>query len=86
METMDTLHRLEEQGIVERLGGISVPLYEIRIPKRRRGGVVRLYFGYAIGVRPTIVLLAGEVKRNMRSKPHPAVISHAIQRYTEVCL
>lgn len=80
------LKHLENQKIVEKLNGLAVPIHELRVPKQRRGGVVRIYFGYKTNDNNTIVFLAGELKMNWRSSPNPAIIKNAIKRYREECV
>lgn len=77
------LNDLEKQEIVKPVKYTKVPLYEFRIPKTRRKGVVRLYFAYKKSDRNTIIILAAE-KKNKKAADS-IKIAQAEQRYKEVC-
>jgi hypothetical protein len=69
---------------VERLPNVAVPLFEFRIPPQRRGGVVRLYFGYKKSSLNSIEILTAELKH--KTKANQDTIDQAIKRYKEVCI
>jgi len=57
------------QSWSERMKTKSCPLWELRIPPKRTGGVVRLYFCFDPDNHGGIVILDGEVKKNNNAKP-----------------
>jgi hypothetical protein len=58
---------------IEWLYDLGDGLHEMRIPKTRRGGVFRIYFGYARNRPDVLVLFDAELKH----KPEPDRISSA---------
>lgn len=76
---LENLRAFELAEIVGRLGEVKAPLYEFRIPKTRRGGVVRIYFCYRTEEPGCIILLDAELK-----KGHAANIDSAEKRYREL--
>ncbi len=66
---------------VSRLSHVKEPLYEFRIPPRRKGGVVRLYFAYAQD-KGSIKIYSGEIKIG-DGEADGAKIESAIKRYKE---
>ena len=78
------LSDLERQRWVSRLSEASLPIYEFRIPPTKKGGVVRLYFGYKKSDKNTIVILTGELKH--KKEADPIKIKSAEKYYKEVCL
>lgn len=79
-----TLDLFFRQEIAAKVDHCSEPIYEFRIPKTRKGGVVRLYFGYQNNNNSIIHILAAELK-NTKS-PDANKIAQAISRYKETCL
>ena len=73
----------EKQGIVGKLKN-KLNIYEFRIPPTRRGGVVRLYFGYKKNDKNTIIILTGEFKKIKES--NSKIIDLAEKYYKEVSL
>jgi hypothetical protein len=84
VEKKSNIDMLIRQEKVALLNYAKVPLYEFRIPPQRRGGVVRLYFGYKKNDKNTIVILAGELKHKKESDS--VKIKLAEKYYKEVCL
>lgn len=78
------LELLKTQKWVSNISYSKYPLFEFRIPPRRRGGVVRLYFAHKRGNPNTIVILSAEFKKKSEAKPEK--IKQAEKRYQEVCL
>lgn len=77
VKDLENLKPYEQSEVVGKLGEIKAPLYEFRIPKTKRGGVVRIYFCYK---EPgCIVLLDAELK-----KGHEANTDSAEKRYWEL--
>jgi hypothetical protein len=58
-----TLEPLVKTEVVGNLKGRKAPLWEFRIPKRRPGGVVRIYFCYRTEEPGCIILLDAELKK-----------------------
>lgn len=87
--TQSTLQRVERELDLESLISqeqvapihSKKPIYEFRIPPKKPGGVVRLYFCYKKDDPNTIVILSGELKKRTRSDPEK--INQAKQRYEE---
>jgi hypothetical protein len=46
----------------DQIGQLGDGLYEMRIPKSKRGGVVRIYFCYSESNRQELILLDSELK------------------------
>ena len=63
----------------------SVPIFEFKIPPRRREGVARLYFAYKRNDSNTIVILSAEKKQGTK-KADRMKVKQAEQRYNEVCI
>jgi hypothetical protein len=75
---------LKRQSWIEPLVGTKEPIHEFRIPPTKKGGVVRLYFGYKQNDPKTIFILSAELKKNTETNNER--IKQAEQRYKEVCL
>jgi hypothetical protein len=85
VETSSNLNILERQKWVERLKKVDEPIYEFRIPPgKRKGGVVRLYFGYKRNDSSTIIILSAEKKDKRESSREK--IQQAVKNYKEVCI
>lgn len=84
VEEYRNLDILERQNRVSKLKNCDQPIYEFRIPPRRRGGVVRLYFGYKQNNNDTIIILSAEFKK--KSEANKEKIKQAESRYLEVCI
>ena len=84
IQNKSDLRCFEETGIISRLQKTIVPLYEIKIPKTNKNGVVRLYFAYKKGDKSTIFILSAEKKKRKESNKN--IIRQAEKRYKEVCL
>ena len=80
MEKSASLQPFIDQEIIKPLRS---PLFEIRIPKKRAGGVVRLYFCYVPGKEGCIQILEHEIKRGRQSADQN-VINSAMRRYKEL--
>ena len=80
----NNLERLKSQGWVGNISYSKYSLFEFRIPPRKKGGVVRLYFAHKKGTPKTIVILSAELKK--KSEVRSEKIKQAEQRYQEVCL
>ncbi len=79
----EDLKQFEDQEIVTRLTGRQVRLYELRIPKRAKGGVLRVYFGYLDNKkRNEIMLFTAEFKK--RGKANKDAIDKAESLYREI--
>ncbi|MGC9384405.1 MAG: hypothetical protein ACP5D6_07390 [Kosmotogaceae bacterium] len=63
-------------GVITNLGK---GLYELRVPKRAKGGVVRIYFMFSPMERETLILLDAELK-----KQKAASIKTAIKRMNNI--
>lgn len=68
---------------VKRLPKTKEKLFEFRIPPTRRGGVVRIYFGFKKDDPSTVILLSAELKKG--KKANKEQIKLAEKRYIEVC-
>ena len=82
VEKMKDLDMLSKEKWAGRLKGTKYSIFEFRIPPRRRGGVVRIYFSYFPMKKDTIILLSAELKK--KSKANPEKIREAEKRYLEV--
>ncbi len=80
MEESDSLQPFIDQGIVAQL---SNPLWEIKIPKKKAGGVVRLYFCKVPHREGYIHILEHEIK-NGRTNPDSNILKSARKRYKEL--
>jgi phage-related protein len=80
----DDLSMYQKRAQVSRLRNSSEPIWEFRIPKTRRGGVVRIYFCYHTGLSgdPMIVLLSMELKKTARADRQ--VVAEAERNYREL--
>ena len=86
VENSSNLDDLERQGWVERMPYLKVPIYEFKIPpKKRKEGVARLYFAYKKNDPNTIIILSAE-KKHGKIKADSEKIKQAEQRYNEVCI
>ena len=86
VEKSSNLDDLQRQGWIERIPYSKVPLYEFRIPpKKRKEGVARLYFAYKKSDQKIIYILSAE-KKHGKTKADTEKIKQAEQRYNEVCL
>jgi len=65
---LDNLKTMEAAGWVCILRNVEVPLYEFKIPRTRRGGVVRIYFAYSKNEENAIVLFTAELKKKEQIK------------------
>jgi len=62
---LDTVRRNGSLDLMlksEQIGQLGDGLYEMRIPKSKRGGVVRIYFCYSESNRQELILLDSELK------------------------
>lgn len=85
VEKSSNLNDLIRQGWVEHMSFSSAPIYEFKIPpKKRKGGVTRLYFAYKKNDSNTIVILSAE-KKHGKIKADRGKVKQAEQRYNEVC-
>jgi len=64
------------------LKGVKEPIWEFRIPPRKRGGVVRIYFCHKKEDHNCIICLDAELKKRAESSPQK--IQSAKLRYREV--
>jgi hypothetical protein len=86
VENSSNLDDLERQGWVERMPYLKAPIYEFKIPpKKRKEGVARLYFAYKKNDPNTIIILSAE-KKHGKTKADSEKIKQAEQRYNEVCI
>ena len=65
----------------EQISNLSGGLYEMRIPKQDRKGVVRIYFCYHPGTENALILLCAELKH----KKEGLCIPEARKRLKSVC-
>ncbi len=63
-EGIDVLRKSQRVSI---LRGLQDPIWEFRIPPRRRGGVVRIYFFFNKGDSDSIICLNAEFKKVIES-------------------
>lgn len=78
----DITNYLKNQQI-EKFSGDKEGLYEMRIPKQARGGVVRIYFCFSVTEENTIILLDLELKH--KKKPMRLDVAHTkMLRYKEL--
>lgn len=84
VKNSSNLDALERNGWVKRLSNSKEPIYEFRIPPRRKEGVARLYFGYKKNYLDTIVILSAEIKHG-KNVSNRTKTKQAKQRYMEVC-
>lgn len=77
------LELFKRQKIVDHISYSKFPLYEFRIPPKKSGGVVRLYFAHKENDPKVIVILSAELKKEKKASPEK--IKQAEQRYQEVC-
>ncbi len=80
VEEGSNLNALKKNKWVERLHSVPESIFEFRIPPRRRGGVVRIYFCYKKKEPNCIILLAAELKKESDA----AKTDVARKRYREI--
>lgn len=85
MEVEDSpdLEKWKRQGYIKKIHS-DFPIFEFKIPPKKQGGVVRLYFARKKNNPNSIIILSAELKR--QSKASPEKIKQAETRYQEVCL
>ena len=84
-----TMVKVEKKGLedykklkwVKPLKGVKAPIQELRIPKTRKGGVLRLYFADLPDKSGDIIVLSEEFKTIKKASPE--VIKLAEKRYKE---
>lgn len=84
VERSSSLDDLIRQRWVGHLKKIKAPIFEFRIPPRKQGGVIRLYFAYKENDSSTIVILSAERKQG-KNEANKDDIKSAEKRYKEVC-
>lgn len=84
IENNENLDFLTQTGWIEHLNKNNIPLFEIKIPPTKRGGVVRLYCAYKKNNPNAICVLAAELKHV--TKANKKILDTASKRYKEVCL
>jgi len=67
---MTKFDQLRKLGYIERL---KDELWEFRIPPKKKGGVLRIYFCFSKIERQKIVLLDGELKKRKRANTTTAM-------------
>lgn len=91
--TRETLKKVEKSSNLDfliktdwvgKLSHCKHPIFEFKIPPQKKGGVVRLYFGYVKNDSNTIIILSAELKK--RTSPDSQKVSDAEKRYLEVCI
>ena len=93
--TMNTLKKIETESnyikILEGNEGVSrlrytkEPIFELRIPPTKGGGVVRLYFGYKKNNNNIIYIFSAELKKGT-SEASAEKIKQSEEHYKKVCL
>lgn len=75
---MTIFNQLRKIGHIEHL---EDGLWEFRIPPKKKGGVLRIYFCFSKNERQKIVLLDGELKK--RKKPNTTTAMKRLKAYRE---
>ncbi|MEI6389316.1 MAG: hypothetical protein WCQ50_22135 [Spirochaetota bacterium] len=72
LERVESLADLGQMAQSEQVAPLGNGLHEMRIPKVRTGGVVRIYFCHAIADHQTLVLLEAEFKHTKAAQKRPS--------------